>query len=284
MLTFKTIPDIKNFLADFRNTQKDQLVGFVPTMGALHQGHISLIESSKRIDAITVCSIFVNPAQFNNPADLEKYPRTPEADAAMLEKAGCDVLFIPDEEEMYPEKITANYDFKGLDTVMEGAFRPGHFNGVAIGVNRLFEIVEPDNAYFGEKDFQQLAIIKQLVNQKNIPVTIVPCPIVRESDGLAMSSRNVRLTPEQRKAAPYIYKTLKSASILYKNTKIEMIKKIVADTLNIIPEMKLEYFEVVDSQTLLPVNDDNRTRITEPIACIAVYLGEVRLIDNLKFY
>lgn len=284
MLTFKTVPEIKKFLTDFRNTKKNKSVGFVPTMGALHNGHLSLIEASRRNDFLTVCSIFVNPTQFNNPADLEKYPRTPESDAAMLEKTGCDVLFMPDEKEMYPEEIIASFNFKGLDTVMEGAFRPGHFNGVAIAVGRLFEIVEPDRAYFGEKDFQQLAIIKYLVKQKNIPVTIVPCPIIRETDGLAMSSRNVRLTSGQRLNAPFIYKALKNAAEIYVDTKIEVLKKNVEDKINSISEMKLEYFEVVDAHTLEPVNEQNKNQVKEPVACIAVYLGDVRLIDNLKFY
>ena len=219
MQLFSKITEIKEFLSfQKKNSLK---IGFVPTMGALHEGHISLLEKAKKENDICVCSIFVNPIQFNNNEDLKKYPRNIESDILYLKSVGCDVLFLPSEEEMYPEPDKTIYDFNGLDKYMEGTFRPGHFNGVAVVVKKLFDIVEPNKAYFGEKDFQQLSIIKYLTKALELPVTIVPCTTMRENDGLAMSSRNKLLTPEERNIAPIIYQTLNSAKKNYKNYSVE---------------------------------------------------------------
>ena len=206
MKVFNFIVDVQRFVEEKHNLGLK--IGFVPTMGALHEGHLSLINRAKKDNDIVVCSVFVNPIQFNNPADLEKYPRTPEKDIEKLEQAGCDAVFMPTAEEMYPNKVEDHYDFGDLERVMEGACRPGHFNGVAIVVRKLFEIVTPNRAYFGEKDFQQLAIINKMVSNLNMNLEIVPCPIVREKDGLAMSSRNVRLNETERAIAPKIFATL----------------------------------------------------------------------------
>jgi len=249
-------------------------------MGALHQGHLELIKQAKAENDIVVVSIFVNPIQFNNKEDLLKYPRNFDADAAMLESIGCDVIFHPDVAEIYPEPDHSIYDFGMLDKVMEGKFRPGHFNGVAIVVKRLFEIVLPDNAYFGEKDYQQLQVIKALVIQKQIPVNIIACPIVREADGLAMSSRNVRLTAEQREIAPIIYCLLQKAKLEMINFSPSALTEWVIQEFESYRNFRLEYFEIADATTLLPLLnwDDSDAAI----ACIAVYLGDVRLIDNIK--
>ena len=263
-----------------KNRQKEGLsVGFVPTMGALHKGHIELVNHSVKGNDVTVCSIFVNPVQFNNPDDLEKYPRTFDHDVAILRDAACDVVFYPSVKEIYPEPVTRQYDFGMLDKVMEGRFRPGHFNGVAIVVKRLFDIVAPDRAYFGEKDFQQLAIIRALVKLDNLDVEIIPCPIVREPDGLAMSSRNVRLNEEQRKNAPLIYDTLLFAKKMYPHFQPDELKKEVEQRINNNPHMQLEYFEISDTATLEPVEQNKSKKPV--VACIAVYMGEVRLIDNM---
>lgn len=256
-------------------------IGFVPTMGALHKGHIKLVEQSVNENDVTVCSIFVNPIQFNNPSDLEKYPRTFESDLSMLQGASCSAIFYPATEEMYPEKPGNVYDFGFLEQVMEGRFRKGHFNGVAIVVKKLLEIVVPHRAYFGEKDFQQLAVVKKLVEDEKIPVEIVSCPTVREEDGLAMSSRNKRLNALQRHQAPLIYKTLLEAKELYRTKPVEEVIEYVTQVIGENPEMELEYFEVSDTRTLQPVREN---KPDEPVvACIAVYLGQVRLIDNVLF-
>jgi pantoate--beta-alanine ligase len=249
-------------------------------MGALHKGHLSLLDYARKENDISSCSIFVNPIQFNNPEDLKKYPRNIEKDLSMLEEKGCDAVLVPSVDEIYPEPDNTVYDFGHLDKVMEGKFRPGHFNGVAIVVRRLFEIFEPDRAYFGEKDFQQLVIIQHLVRQLKLNIEIIPCPIIREDDGLAMSSRNVRLNPKQRQKAPVIYQTLLDAKYEAINQPLEKIKEHVRDIINKQGEMKLEYFEIVDTDTLLPV--DSMSGGKSSIACIAVYLGDVRLIDNIR--
>ena len=197
MEIFKTIPELKNYLSKVKSTGSS--IGFVPTMGALHQGHISLIKQACNENSKVVCSIFVNPIQFNNKEDLIKYPRNTDADIKVLQENNCDILFLPDNEEMYPEPVTTIYEFGQLDKVLEGKFRAGHFNGVAIVVKKLFDIVEADKAYFGEKDYQQLAVIKELVKKINIPIDIIPCPTLRESDGLALSSRNIRLSEHERR-------------------------------------------------------------------------------------
>ncbi|MDR0363762.1 MAG: pantoate--beta-alanine ligase [Bacteroidales bacterium] len=262
--------------------KKDRLsIGFVPTMGALHQGHLSLIEASVKENDVTACSIFVNPIQFNNQEDLEKYPRTLEHDLTLLEKAGCNLVFVPSVEEMYPEQVLEHYYFGHLENVMEGAFRPGHFNGVAVIVNRLFNIVKPDRAYFGEKDFQQLAIIQELVKIERIPVEVAACPIVRESDGLAMSSRNTRLSTEERAIAPKIYRILTKAVALKDEKSVSEVEQWVADEVGKEKAFKLEYFTIVDNLTLRHAeswNNPNGLR-----GCVALWLGKVRLIDNISF-
>jgi pantoate--beta-alanine ligase len=280
MKTFSTIPETKAFL----NTQRMQnlTVGFVPTMGALHQGHISLIERAKKENGLCACSIFVNPIQFNNPEDFKRYPIRTEKDITMLKEAGCDMLFYPGMDEMYPAPVTFKYDFGELENVMEGAFRPGHFNGVAIVVKRLFEIIEPDNAYFGEKDYQQLQIIKSLVQKENIPVTIVPCPIIRDVDGLALSSRNALLSAHEREVAPKIAAILSECSPLARTMSVQEVKSYVQSKIAAIPEFKLDYVEIADAATLRPVNDWNESDHIR--AFIAVYLDKVRLIDNVRIF
>lgn len=293
MIEFTTIEQLKNHLANFRGSR----IGFVPTMGALHKGHISLIERAKAENSVVVCSIFVNPTQFNDLSDLEKYPRTIENDRKMLQDAGCDILFIPEIAEMYtPQEMELKrlkiedkswtkgktIDFGELDKVMEGAQRPGHFNGVAQVVSKLFRIVEPDKAYFGQKDFQQLAIIRSMVKQLEMPVEIISCPIIRESDGLAMSSRNVRLSSEERKAAPLISKVLFKVQELQNTHSMEDLKTFVKTQIQAESLMALEYFEIVDAETLLPINDYNQAKSV--VACIAIKLGAVRLIDNVLLY
>lgn len=255
-------------------------LGFVPTMGALHEGHIALVERAVQENDLTIVSIFVNPIQFNNPEDLEKYPRTLEKDLEMLDAAACDMVFIPTPEGMYPEAVQEKYDFGQLERVMEGALRPGHFNGVAVVVKRLFEIVRPQRAYFGEKDFQQLRIIQQLVIQESLPVEIVPCPIVREEDGLAMSSRNRRLNPEERGNAPAIYETLRWARTMAGKLPVDQLCREAEARLNAVPGMKTEYFILAETDTLQPVLhwDEKQKGIA---AFVALWLGEVRLIDNM---
>ena len=240
-----------------------------------------MLNRAKKENDFCVCSIFVNPIQFNNSEDLKKYPRNIENDIIYLKSVGCDVLFSPSEEEMYPESDKTIYNFNGLDRYMEGAFRPGHFNGVAVVVKKLFDIIEPDNAYFGETDFLQLAIIKYLTKKLNLPVNIIPCSTMRESDGLAMSSRNKLLTPEERKIAPFIYQTLNIAKKNYKNYNVEEIKKWVTAEIDGNSIMKTEYFEIVNKKNLEPVSAFNE--IENCIGCIAVNIGKVRLIDNINF-
>lgn len=277
----KIYTTIKETTAAIRALKNDgKSIGFVPTMGALHAGHLSLLERSVEENDVSVCSIFVNPIQFNNAKDLEKYPRTLETDSKMLEETGCDIIFAPSVDEMYPEKAKEVYDFGQLESVMEGAHRPGHFNGVAIVVKRLFEICLPDRAYFGEKDFQQLAIIKSMTEQLDLPVEIIGCPIIREPDGLAMSSRNVRLTNVERKIAPEIYKTLKQLKQQAGNEPLELLLEKATKYLNSLPGMKVEYLQVAEERSLLPVLNDEDDGINR--AFVALFLGQVRLIDNLK--
>ncbi|MFN4233624.1 MAG: pantoate--beta-alanine ligase [Bacteroidia bacterium] len=272
-----TIKDLQQYLQEKILASKK--IGFVPTMGALHKGHISLIDKARNENDIVICSIFVNPTQFNDPTDLEKYPRTPESDSELLKNAGCDVLFSPSIEEMYPEKDTRVFDFGGIDKVMEGKFRPGHFNGVAQIVTKLFDLIKPHNAYFGKKDFQQLTIIKHIVKTLNIPVNIIACETVREEDGLAMSSRNVRLNEEERKQATYISKALFFIKDNANNFDLEELKVKALSILAPHSLIKLEYLEIVDTETLLPVNKINAGRT---VACIAAFVGNVRLIDNIS--
>ena len=259
---------------------KGKTVGFVPTMGALHKGHISLVEQCKNECDYTIASIFVNPTQFNDKNDYNRYPRVPEHDTKMLEQAQCDLVFMPTEQEVYPETDTRIFDFSPLDKVMEGVFRPGHFNGVAQVVSRLFELVKPNKAFFGQKDFQQLAIIRRLICQRAYPITIVGCGIVRENDGLAMSSRNALLNPQQRQAAPIIYQALLKAQKQAKELTISQIKQYVAEQININDELETEYAEVVDAVNLQPIN--NWDTASSAQLCVAVQVGKIRLIDNIS--
>ena len=281
MLTFDTIAGTKAFLS--AEKEEGRSIGFVPTMGALHEGHLELMRRAKKENDLLVVSVFVNPIQFNNPDDLKKYPRNLEKDKELLKSVGCDVLFAPGVEEIYPEDtITEQFDFGKLETVMEGAFRAGHFNGVAVVVKRLFNIIEPDKAYFGEKDFQQLAIIQKLVKMEKMPLAIVPCPIVREADGLAMSSRNQRLTAEERVLAPFIYQTLKQAVRLEKEKTPQQVKQWVSEQFSSEPLFRLEYFEIADDKELQSVTSWDKTVGT--MGFVAAFLGNVRLIDNIRFY
>ena len=254
-------------------------------MGALHRGHLALLKRAKKENNIAVSSIFVNPLQFNDKKDLEKYPRTLEKDSEMLKGVGCDVIFAPSAEEMYPAESKANsekptaFNLGDLDKVMEGKQRPGHFQGVCVVVKRLFQIVQPDKAYFGEKDFQQLAVIKHMVKTLGIPVQIIPCPTVREADGLAMSSRNTLLGFDERRSAPLIFKTLSAAKEKMKNTQVAELKKWAEEQINESPFLKTEYFEIVDSETLQPITEYRSGQTLR--ACVAVKAGAVRLIDNI---
>ena len=273
------IQDLKGYLAQER--LNNRRIGFVPTMGALHAGHLSLVKRCVDENDICVVSVFVNPAQFNDKKDLETYPRTLEKDCELLQSAGCDYVFAPSVEEMYPEPDTRVFDFGKVMQVMEGARRPGHFNGVAQVVSKLFYIVEPDNAYFGEKDFQQIAVIRAMVKQLGLSVKINDCPILREADGLAMSSRNTRLTPELRQKAPLIARTLKESTNFAPAKGVQEVIDYVVNTINQEPDMEVEYFEIVDGNTLESIKDWKDTDY--PVGCITVYCGEVRLIDNIKY-
>ena len=279
MLVSSLIIEIRKILSIFR--QQGKSIGFIPTMGALHEGHLSLIDTSLRSNDISVISIFVNPTQFNDTNDYKKYPRNIEKDLELARLKGCDLAFVPEEQEIYPEKDQRVFDFGTLDKYMEGKYRPGHFNGVAQVVSRLFSVIEPDRAYFGEKDFQQLIIIKKLVEQLKMPVEIVSCPIIREPDGLAMSSRNQLLTPEQRKSASAISAVLQKAKDLARKIKIPELKKIVISEIDSDPNLKTEYFEVVLESDMIPLK--NWPQKSPVIACIAVKAGQIRLIDNIKF-
>lgn len=260
--------------------EKNKQIGFVPTMGALHKGHQSLVEESIKNNDYTVVSIFVNPTQFNNADDLKKYPKTLKDDLQLLENNGCDIVFIPTVEEIYAQTVVSkSYSFDGIENQMEGKFRKGHFDGVATIVQTFFEIIQPDNAYFGEKDFQQLQVVKKLAEKENIPVKVIGCPIYRENDGLAMSSRNIRLSKEQRNVAPFIYQTLKKVVSSAKTKSVkemyEFVKNEFATT-----SLELEYFTIAEESTLMEVskiNFDKKTR-----AFIAVNIGGIRLIDNIS--
>ena len=279
MKIVNNIKELKSYLAEEKRDNKQ--IGFVPTMGALHNGHLSLVKRCVEDNDVCVVSVFVNPTQFNDKHDLETYPRTLDKDCALLESAGCDYVFAPSVEEMYPEPDTRTFDFGTVSAVMEGARRPGHFNGVAQIVSKLFYAVEPDNAYFGEKDFQQIAVIRAMVKQLNIPVKINACPILREADGLALSSRNVRLTPEQRQKAPLIARTLKESTNFVPEKSVQEVIDYVINTINADPVMRVEYYEIVDGNTMESIKNWSDT--TYPVGCITVYCGEVRLIDNIKY-
>lgn len=279
MKVIHTIKDLQAELSVLKAQGKK--VGLVPTMGALHAGHASLVKRSVNENEVTVVSVFVNPTQFNDKNDLVKYPRTLDADCKLLEACGATYAFAPSVEEMYPEPDTRQFSYAPLDTVMEGAFRPGHFNGVCQIVSKLFEAVKPHRAYFGEKDFQQLAIIREMVRQMQFDLEIVSCPIVREEDGLALSSRNARLSAEERENALKISQTLfKSRTFAATHTVSETLK-FVEDAIAAVPGLRLEYFEIVDGNTLQKVDNWNQTSYV--VGCITVFCGDVRLIDNIKY-
>ena len=279
MKVIHTIKDLQAELSVLKAQGKK--VGLVPTMGALHAGHASLVKRSVKENEVTVVSVFVNPTQFNDKNDLVKYPRTLDADCKLLEACGATYAFAPSVEEMYPEPDTRQFSYAPLDTVMEGAFRPGHFNGVCQIVSKLFEAVKPHRAYFGEKDFQQLAIIREMVRQMQFDLEIVGCPIVREEDGLALSSRNARLSAEERENALKISQTLfKSRTFAATHTVSETLK-FVEDAIAAVPGLRLEYFEIVDGNTLQKVDNWNQTSYV--VGCITVFCGDVRLIDNIKY-
>jgi pantoate--beta-alanine ligase len=276
MKTFHKVSDLKQELAqlDARG------IGFVPTMGALHAGHRSLVEKARKECQTVVVSVFVNPTQFNDKNDLKHYPRTPEADAAVLEAAGADYVLMPSVEEIYPEPDTRQFDFGEVDKVMEGATSPGHFNGVAQVVSRLFDIVSPAKAYFGEKDFQQIAVIKAMVRQLGLTVEIVECPIIRDEDGLALSSRNTLLTPEHRAAAPHIYEVIKQcAEKAQELSPAELTAWVTAEVENN-PLLKVIYFQAVDALSMQQVQSWEESERVQ--GCIAVQAGDIRLIDNVK--
>ncbi len=277
MKVAESIAELNNLLAPYR--AKHAPVGFVPTMGALHLGHLSLIRQAKTTNDVVVCSIFVNPTQFNDLKDLERYPRPIEEDKRMLEEAGCDVLFLPTVKEMYPDGdfSTLKDDFGTLDKVMEGVSRPGHFAGMITIVNKLFMAVLPQNAYFGQKDYQQLSIVKYFIEKHSIPIQIIPCPIVREADGLAMSSRNRLLNPDERKRAVLISQTLFKVRDMWGTKPIADLRRFVEGEFEKDGYMKLIYFEIANTKTLQPVTDNAK----QAIACIAVFDGKIRLIDNV---
>lgn len=279
MIIIETAKQLQNAIEDLNRAGKK--VGFVPTMGALHLGHISLVNQAKKDVDIVVVSLFVNPTQFNNPDDLKRYPRTLEKDIELLKAANCDIVFYPSVDEIYPKPDTRIFDFGHLDKCMEGRFRPGHFNGVAQVVSKLFDLVPAQNAYFGEKDFQQLAIIREMTKMLKYSINIIGCPIIREVDGLAMSSRNMLLSPEHRKIVPIIAKSLfDSLKFAQSNSVADTIKNVI-DNIEHGNDLKVEYFEICDGLTLKDITDWKDTRYA--VGCIAVYAGKIRLIDNITY-
>ncbi len=281
MKVINTIVELQNELFELRKEGKS--VGLVPTMGALHKGHASLVERSVKENGVTVVSVFLNPTQFNDPKDLERYPRTLEADCALLEKCGASIVFAPSISEVYPTEDTRKYEFPPESVVMEGAKRPGHFNGVCQIVSKLFYMVKPDRAYFGEKDWQQIAVIKRLVDYIGMDIRIVECPIVREEDGLAMSSRNTLLTAEERAIAPAIYKALRESVDYGKEYSLPQTRQYVIEEVNKVDGLEVEYFQIVDGNTLLDV--ENWEDSLYIVGCITVYCGDtpIRLIDHIKY-
>lgn len=279
MKIIRKVEELKKALAAYKADGKT--VGLVPTMGALHAGHVSLIDRARKENDVVVVSVFVNPTQFNNPEDLRTYPRTEEADCVKLEVAGVDYAFIPEVEEMYPQPDTRVFDLGPVAEVMEGKMRPGHFNGVAQIVSKLFAIVEPMRAYFGEKDFQQIAVIRRMVELEGFDIEIVPCPIKREDDGLALSSRNVRLDPQQRAVAPKIHKVLAESVGWAPQMTVSQVKAHVVDDINAYQGMEVEYYEIVNGYDMQPISDWSDTDY--PVGCVTVNVGNVRLIDNIKY-
>ena len=280
-LVMKIVHSINDLKASINDVRKSGTIGFVPTMGALHKGHISLVNQSVEENPFTVVSVFVNPTQFNDKKDLDKYPRNLLKDAQLLETCNCDMIFAPKVEEMYPEPDNRQFDFGELGMVMEGKHRPGHFIGVGQIVSKLFDIVEPDRSYFGLKDFQQLAIIKKLVKDYKYNIEIISCPIIRESDGLAMSSRNVLLKPDMRSEAPEIFRILKQVKSRYNISNLEEVYSFVFNEFEKLKQLKLEYFEIIDDETLMQVPELPYNKPCS--ACVAVFAGKVRLIDNIQF-
>ncbi len=279
MKIINRVDDLRDLVAEARKAGKT--IGLVPTMGALHPGHLSLVERARLDTDLVVVSVFLNPTQFNNPEDLRTYPRTVEADVALLEQAGVDIAFVPTVEQMYPEPDERVFDLGNVMRVMEGEMRPGHFNGVCQVVSKLFEMSQATHAYFGEKDFQQIAVVRAMAKQMGFDLEIISCPVVRESDGLARSSRNVRLTPEARRVAPAIYATLKASIDFARHHTVQQTVDWVTATINAYPEMEVEYYSVVDGVTLEPVSTwDDSNYI---VGCITVYCGDVREIDNITY-
>lgn len=282
MLVVKTVVELQQFLSSF----KHQPVGFVPTMGALHQGHLSLIEKAIAENDIVVVSIFVNPTQFNNKEDLEKYPRHTEKDIALINDSFNNyqnmVVFLPDVKEVYPHPVKKSYDFGNLSLVMEAQHRPGHFDGVGMVLERFFEMIHPTKAYFGEKDFQQLAVVRNLAKQLKLNIEIIGCPIIREINGLAMSSRNERLKLEQKEQAANIYRFLQEIQHQHKSLSVDKVKQNFIAAIKTIPALELEYFEITDGNTLLSINDWEETSYC--VAFVAVFIDGVRLIDNITLY
>ena len=281
MKIFDNIVDLQNELFYLRKANKK--IGLVPTMGALHQGHASLVKQCVADNDITIVSVFLNPTQFNDPKDLERYPRTFEEDCKILNEVGTDIVFAPTPKEMYPTPDNRHFEFPPTSTVMEGAKRPGHFNGVCQVVSRLFYITKPHNAYFGEKDWQQICVIKQLVKYLNLDINIIECPIIREESGLAMSSRNALLTSEERAIAANIYRILKESVAKKDSLSVDELQQEVTNSINAIDQLEVEYFEIVDGNTLETVHSwDDSPYI---VGCITVYCGAtpIRLIDHIKY-
>ncbi len=279
MQVIESVDSLGKIIRVARN--KGEEIGFVPTMGALHDGHLALVKQCIEENDVSVVSIFVNPTQFNNKSDLENYPRTMDADLKLLEALGTNIVFTPAVSEMYPEPDNRTFNFGALSTVMEGEHRPGHFDGVAQIVSKLFNAVDPHKAYFGEKDFQQLAIIREMVRMLRYDVKIVPCPIIREKDGLAMSSRNTRLKSDARKSAPLIWKTLSLSCEMARKASIDEVKSQVISAINADPHLEVEYFEISGVKDLQPVREWGKPG--ENIGCIAVFAGDIRLIDNIIY-
>lgn len=279
MKIIQTIRELQKELLIPRKAGKS--IGLVPTMGALHAGHVSLVKRSVEENDVTVVSIFVNPTQFNDKNDLDKYPRTLDADSLLLEDAAATIVFVPSVDEIYPEPDTRTFSYAPLDTVMEGAFRPGHFNGVCQIVSKLFEMVSPHKAYFGEKDFQQLAIVREMTRQKGYQIEIVGCPIVREEDGLAMSSRNTRLSDTERQVAVGISRTLFNSLSFAKIHTLSETKDYVEQAIRAVDGLRLEYFEIVDAYSMQPIENWNEAESV--VGCITVFCGDVRLIDNIRY-
>lgn len=281
MKLVSTIQELKTLLASAR--QEGKKIGLVPTMGALHRGHASLVERCVAENDLSVVSVFLNPTQFNDKVDLEKYPRTLEADCALMEEVGASIVFAPSVSEMYPEEDLRRFSYPGVDSVMEGAFRPGHFNGVCQIVSKLFYIVEPDRAYFGEKDFQQIAVIKAMVADLKLPVEIIPCPVIREESGLAMSSRNTLLSDEERQTAAQIYQVLKKSKLFAANHSLADTRSYVIDTINSVVGLEVQYFSIVDGDTMQDL--DRWDESDSIVGCITVFCGAapIRLIDHIRY-